>query len=181
MNMLIDYLNENEISIYELSKKSGIPYSSLHNIAMGKQNINRCSVRHLKSISDALNMTLEQCYELCREYSAVEFELFKSNVCHDVKRRGDLGFIGYMLESDDIMINWENNRREQALYLLSMVDYLSNINDIPLVDKYNDIRKYKFEPPIKPLSISVSDGDYSDCLKEFMDHGIIEGDIRNVC
>ena len=179
--MLIDYLDEQDISIYELSKRSGIPYSSLHNIATGKQDINKCSVRHIRELSNALGITMEQCYELCRNYTAGDFELFKSNVCHDVARRGDIGFIGYMIESDDIMIYWENNRREQAMYLLSMLDYLSNLNDIPLANRYDNIRQFRFDPPLMPLSVRVSDVDTKHCIKEFRDHGIIEGDIRDVC
>jgi len=179
--MLIDYLQDNNISIYELSKDSGVAYSTLHNIATGKQHIDRCSVGHLKRIADCLSMNMDRCYEICRVYTANDFELFKSNVCHDVKRRGDLGFIGYMIESDDIMINWENDRKEQAMYLLSMLDYLSNINDIPLANRYDNIRQYRIEPPIVPLSVNMSDVNYDNSIKEFRDHGIIEGDIRDVC
>lgn len=179
--MLIDYLTDNNISIYELSKNSGIAYSTLHNIATGKQHIDKSSVGHLKRISECLSISMEKCYEICRVYTANDFEMFKSNVCHDVKRKGDLGFIGYMIESDDIMINWENERKEQAMYLLSMLDYLSNINNIPLAGKYNNIRKYRINPPILPLSAKMCNIIPDDCIKEFRDHGIIEGDIRDVC
>ena len=179
--MLIDYLADNNISIYSLSKDSGIAYSTLHNIATGKQHIEQSSVSHLKRISDCLAISMEKCYEICRVYTANDFESFKSNVCHEVKRKGDLGFIGYMIKSDDIMFNWENERKEQAMYLLSMLDYLSNINGIPLAVKYNNIRKYRIDPPIVPLSVKMSDIMPDDCIKEFREHGIIEGDIRDVC
>lgn len=54
--------------------------------------------------------------------------------------------------------------------------------------KYDELRKARIEPMIVPLSgklISAVLGkdayDYSDCIPEFLAHGIIEGDIFNVC
>ena len=63
--MLIDYLKENKISIYSLSKKSGIPYSTLNDFCNGKVEINNCKVELIVSLGKALGLCLDNIYEIC--------------------------------------------------------------------------------------------------------------------
>lgn len=63
--MLKDYLHKQNISIYSLSKNSGIPYSTLNDLVNGKVDIDNCKVSILTKLSKALNLNLDNIYKLC--------------------------------------------------------------------------------------------------------------------
>ena len=119
------------------------------------------------------------------------FELYKSNLCHRLKREGDKRFIYNTLKSDMIRCYYEDQRYAEALYLLAMVDYLSRVNNIPRCSNYDDIRRKRFAEPIFPQSVNVyaiatgSDSIKDDCLAEaipeFLEYNIVEADIRGSC
>ena len=66
------------------------------------------------------------------------FDIFKSNICHLVKDKGELSFIRDMLCSDEVSKLYERKWYAECLYLLAMIDYLSRKNDIPLYNGYNN-------------------------------------------
>ena len=118
------------------------------------------------------------------------FETFKSNTCHHVKDLGDMEFIIEVLEQDEVRNLYEKRWYPEALYLLAMLDYLSRENDLPVCNKYNDIRKQKLERPIYPagvrLSSRVLNSDEplrkaeADAIPEFKRFNIFESDVRNI-
>jgi hypothetical protein len=120
----------------------------------------------------------------------IEFELFKSNICHDVKRKGDLDFIKNILITDEIRKLLDKKWYPECLYLLAMVDYLSKENDIPLYNMYNDIRCKKLSEMLYPQGIILmsylenNDQPKKQILKEaipeFLKYNIVEVEIRNV-
>lgn len=63
--MLKDYLKKQNISIYSLSKESGIPYSTLNDLVNGKVDIDNCRVSMLTNLSKVLNLNLDNIYKLC--------------------------------------------------------------------------------------------------------------------
>ncbi len=119
-----------------------------------------------------------------------DFEIFKSNICHRVKDSGDLDFILRVLETDDIRRYWIKKWYPEAFYLLATVDYLSRENDIPLCNKYDDIRSRSLKFPLYPRDVlmaarlSPALDRRADCretaIPEFMRFNIVEGEIRNV-
>lgn len=62
---LTDYINRNRISVYSLSKKSGVPYPTCYNLAKGKSNIDECRVGTIKKIASALNVNADQIINNC--------------------------------------------------------------------------------------------------------------------
>ncbi len=123
-----------------------------------------------------------------------DFALFKSHVCHEVKRLGDLGFLIETLEKDMIHEYHEEERYAECLYLLAMVDYLSRINDIPLCNNYDSLRKMKMKKTIYPAGILlmaeiidngkskeiIKEEAFKNAIPEFKRFNIVENDIRNV-
>lgn len=117
-----------------------------------------------------------------------DFEVFKGNVCNVVKHRGAFGFIKNVLLSGMVERYWDDGNYLYAFYLVAMVDYLSRLNDIPLYTKYNEIRHYRMEKRIFPLSISIEaavmekdpDDMIGDAIPEFLQFNIVEGEIFNV-
>ena len=117
-----------------------------------------------------------------------QFELFKDNVKHAVRRQGQLGFIEDILTSDEITDLWKNGMDLYALYLLAMTDHLSKLNGIPLYEGYDELRRYKMKKKIYPVSIMLRseisgkglDELTEDAIPEFLEYNIVEGDIFNV-
>lgn len=62
-----DLLAYKKMTVYSLSAKSGIPRSTLTDIASGKSDILECSGKTLLAISKCLNMTIEELLALERE------------------------------------------------------------------------------------------------------------------
>jgi lambda repressor-like predicted transcriptional regulator len=54
---LMAYLEKSGITIYGLSKKSGVPYTTLSSICHRKSDINECRVGTLRLIADALHVS----------------------------------------------------------------------------------------------------------------------------
>lgn len=118
------------------------------------------------------------------------FEQFRSNTCHKLKDLGDLPFITQLLESNHIRTYYNRKWYPEALYLLAMLDYLSNLNAIPICCTYNDLRNNKLTQPLYPSKVLLlcellhSDSPKEDALSkaipEFLRFNIVECDIRNV-
>lgn len=184
-----DILKEKDISVYQLAKQSGLPYTTVRDICNGRTRLEKCSAETVYKIADTLNVSME---ELLAPYleKRISFENFKSAVCHRVKTIGDIKFILETLKSNEIRIYFNREWYPESLYLLAMVDYLSRENNVPLDSDYDDIRKYKLDRIIYPAGIramSVFEKN-EDVLKEsekkaipeFMRFNIVESEIRNV-
>ena len=53
------YLKKNNISVYSLSKESGIPYTTLSNLARGRSDPKECRVGTLLRLSEILDTPLD--------------------------------------------------------------------------------------------------------------------------
>lgn len=51
------------------------------------------------------------------DFNLKNFEIFKSNTCHTVKRLGNKGFIDEIVNKEYIEIYWNNKNRLCACYL----------------------------------------------------------------
>ena len=119
------------------------------------------------------------------------FELFKSNICHNLKSMGDIKFLISILETNEIQKYYNKKQYLECFYLLAMIDYISRENNIPLCIEYDYIRKKKLENTIFPLSIKAmcvalnsnepKERSLKECIPEFKHFNIIEADVRNVC
>jgi hypothetical protein len=120
----------------------------------------------------------------------VDFEIFKSNVCHSVKDNDELDFIVTTLQEDEISRYWNKKWYPEAFYLLAMVDYLSRVNEVPLCTKYDEIRAHSLKEPIYPRDVmlatklatelDVREKCRRDAIPEFMRFNIVESEVRNV-
>lgn len=119
------------------------------------------------------------------------FELFKSAVCQRVKSLGYRDFIKEVLLSDDISRFFVQKNYAEAFYLLAMVDYLSNKHNVPLYNKFNNMRTMKLSEVVYPQDIEllallnnsdeVKRDAWEKAIPEFKRHNIVENDIENVC
>lgn len=182
-------LKQQNISMYQLAKITHLPYMTINDICNNKVNIAECSTKTIYKIAKALNVSMEKLVEpYLLERS--DFELFKSNVCHMLKEKGDIAFIDYVVDSDDIRNYYDLEWYPEALYLLSMIDYLCRINNIPLCSKYDYLRNSRLNKTLFPLSVvalystlkddTVLRTALHDSIPEFLSHNIVESEIRNV-
>ena len=175
---------------YRLSKESGVPQATINDICSGKADIEKCSAGTLFRIAKVLNVTIEAILESAKEDYRSTFDIFKSNTQHQVKDFGDLVFIKYMLERDEIRKLFNRQWYPEALYLLGMVDYLSRVNGIPECTVYEDIRAKKLEKPIYPTDILLLSKLFEsdeplikaekEAIPEFKRFNIIESKVRKV-
>lgn len=187
--MLDLILKEKNISIYQCSKLSGIPYTTLSEVVRGKTNIGKCSAEVVYRLSKILNVPME---ELMRDSveARLDFEVFKSNICHLVKSGDELDYIIEELKADNIRRYWNKKWYPEAFYLLAMVDYLSGINGIPLCTKYEDIRSQSLKKTLYPRDVilaakleplsDVMERSKRSAIPEFLRFNIVESEIGNV-
>lgn len=182
------------MTMYRLSKESGVPYTTISDICSGKTSIEKCSVATLYNISKSLKVTIESLIESKmnaqnKPYRA-SFEVFKSNVCHLVKDEGDIDFVLNTLATDEVRVLYNRKWFAESFYLLAMVDYISHENKVPLCTRYNDIRKCRMRETLFPASVVIVDAAMrTDCQKheslnkaipEFLRFNIVEYEVRNV-
>lgn len=187
--MLRDRLKEKNMSIYQCSKQSGIPYTTLRELLCGKTRLANCTADTLYRLSVALDVPMEELLLESVDYR-ISFETYKGNVCHQVKDKGDLDFIIETLGSGDIRRYWERRWYPEAFYLLAMVDYLSRLNELPLCGDYNDIRACSLKEPLYPGDVIFSAkldekrDQREQCEKaaipEFRRFNIMESEVRDV-
>lgn len=188
--MRIKQLLENKkISIYKLSKKSGVPYATLNDICNDKTSLEKCSAETVYKLSKALEVSMEELVSPYME-KRPRFENFKSYVCHMVKEKGEIDFIIETLESGDVRSYFDKNWYIESMYLLGMLDYVSRKNNVPLCEEYNDIRRCKLEKPVYPSGVTaVSEAiqkeeilkeAFDNAIPEFKRFNIIENEVLNV-
>lgn len=189
--MLIkEKLKEKNMSMYRLSKESGVPQATINDICSGKADMEKCTVGTVYRLAKVLNVSIEDILESSREEYRSSFETYKSNTCHHVKDMGDIDFMIHVLESDEIRSLYEKHWYPEALYLLAMLDYLSRVNDVPVCTKYNDIRSCRLKNPIYPAGVLLTSEVMKteeakrkaekEAIPEFRRFNIIESEVRNV-
>lgn len=194
--MINKLLEEKGITKYRLSKESGVPQTTIIDICSGKTRIEKCSAETLYRIAKVLGVTMESLVEPAVKAKAqvdyrVSFDVFKSNVCHYVKDKGDIEFVLEMFEKENVRKLYNKKWYPEAFYLLAMVDYLSRVNNIPLCTDYNDIRACKLEKPLYPTGVVLAakamgteeykEESIKESIPEFMHFNIVESEVRDVC
>lgn len=171
-------------SKYKLSKESKIPYSTIEDIFSMKTNIENLTLNNSIKLANALGVDLSYIINL---QNKTDEDLFRSQVCHDLKNNGDLKFIEKTIESNEIIKLYKYHLYFESLYLLSMLDYVSKKNNIPLVEDYSYIRKQKLKEISYPKSLLYFSSDnkyllkeFNNSIPEFKQHNIAEKEVYNV-
>ena len=185
-------LNQQNMSTYQCSQKSNIPYTTLLELVKGKTSIDKCAAETIYRLAKALGLTMDELYtQLRTSETRAAFETFKSNLCHMVKEKGDLDFIIDTLQADDVGTYWKRKWYPEAYYTLAMVDYLCRENNLPLCQNYESIRITSLKRTIYPRdielaasldpSLDVKAQSILESIPEFIRFNIVEKEIRNVC
>lgn len=178
------------MSMYECSKRSGIPYSTLSDIIKGKTPIEKVSSGHLHALAETLELTMDDLYAQTHVPERTSFETFKSQIRHEIKMLGDIDFVNETINTDMISRYWHWEWFCEAFYLLAMIDYLCRLNSLTQPSKYDEIRSYKLPQVIYPMDLSmaalldskldVRDKALKESIPEFRRFNIVEKEIRDV-
>ena len=186
-------LTQKNMTKYQLSKKSGVPQTTVIDICSGKTRLEKCAAGTVYRIAQALGVSMESLLQDQMEKTIERrssFEVFKSNMCHLVKDMGDINFLIQTLESDEIRRLYKKRWYPETLYLLAMVDYLSRVNGLPLCEQYSDLRGAKLKQVLYPSSLvleakvtknlALLQQSERESIPEFMSHNIVEREVRDV-
>ena len=184
-----DYRKSRGLSRRELSNISRVPFSTVQDLCTGKTRIEKCSAETVYKLMNTLRCSFEDLLDPVM-IERQDFELFKSEGYHSVKRMGDKAFVDRVLREDSVRKYLRRGWCAEALYVLAMYDYLCKENNVRPLDDYEEIRKLKMPDVIFPYGIlaidavnrnnKAKDKALAESIPEFRRHNIIEADIRNV-
>lgn len=63
--MLKNEIQKRGLSLYRISKETGIAYSTLNDLACGKVSIENCKAGMLRKLSGMLDMSMDELYDTC--------------------------------------------------------------------------------------------------------------------
>lgn len=181
---IYELMYQKKWSKYKLYKESGIPYSTLEDIFSKKTTISNLTLSNAIKLAKALNINVEDVINL---QNRTDEDLFRSIICHNLKNTGDFSFIRKTIASKEIEELYKYNLYFESLYLLSMLDYVSRRNNIPLVKEYENIRKMKLSEISYPKSVLYSNtnnkdeliNEFENSIEEFKIHNIAEREVDN--
>ena len=65
------YLRNKKVSVAELSRRTGIPYTTLSELVNGKVDVDRIYVGNAVNIAEKCNLPFQQFYEMCKEQTDI--------------------------------------------------------------------------------------------------------------
>lgn len=110
---------EQKLTCYELSKRSGVPYSTIYSLLRDKYKISNITGKNLYLISRASKTTSEFLLKPVF-YEEIDFDLFRSNICHFAKYYGK-DYIDILIQENGIRAFDFMDYKAQSLYLLGML------------------------------------------------------------
>lgn len=170
MNIKV-YLKERHISVREMSSITSIPYSTLNDIVNGKVNMEECQYKTLKKIAVFLKINIDDLV-----YEKEDFQTFRNNLHHELKNQGELNTLLNILENRKIDYYLMHEDILKAMYLLSLLDYLSKENQLPLCQEYSELRKQTLKEPYY-VGNQLQERKSVKYIQEFVTHNIYEGDL----
>ena len=172
--MHVDFLMElkkQKLNIRSCSIKSGIPYATLYPIIKGQVDIGNCSYYTVEKLAHVLGYRPEDIV-YCKE----DFQTFRNNLHHDIKRN-DLQTVLGIIEQEKVEYYRFHSDYVKMFYLLATVDYICKKYDIPVCDKYNEIRNMKLDSLFYVGDSAFLHKDINSGISEFARYNIIEGDL----
>lgn len=165
------FLKERNLSIREMSEVICVPYSTLNDIVNNRVNLEECQYRTLKKIAVFMKISIDELVE-----EKEDFQTFRNKLHHEIKDKDSLKIILEILESKRIDYYLLHHDYLKAMYLLSLLDYFSNKNNIPLCSDYSELRSQKLEKPYY-VGDKITHVKYKNYIQEFAEHNIYEGDL----
>ena len=121
--MLKDYLKKENITIYELSKKTGIAYSTLSDLCNGKVDIDNCKVSIIKKLSEYFNISMNNIYNIClKKDNEFIVDSLKKNVCTYSKNKNY--YVKFKYKNKDVDIRLCKVNKNNTDYLKEIASWI---------------------------------------------------------
>lgn len=127
-------------------------------------------------------------YKVIIDVDCDDFEIFKSDLCQSIKNMNPVEAINQIKKSGCIEVLLNKNEDVKALYLVAMVNYLSNKYNLDM--NIHDYDNYRLEHMVYPRSVLfkcaiMKDDKYKKeaidhAEKGFLQFNICEGEIERV-
>ncbi len=166
-----EYLNQNNISVRQMSLITAIPYSTLSDIVNERVKLEDCQYKTLKKIAVFLKVSIDDLV-----YQEEHFQTFRNNLHHELRLKGDVDVVLDILEEKRIDRHLLHQDMLKAMYLLSFIDYLSKKNNIPLCKEYKELRGKALDKPYY-VGDQKESCKKDNCIEEFVNHNIFEGEL----
>lgn len=105
-----------------------------------------------------------------------DFQTFRNELHHELKEKGDLETVVNILEDRRIDYYLAQNQYLFSLYLLSLIDYILKRDGYAVPSEYHELRLKKLSEPYY-VGDHLFWKEYNDCIPEFVQHNIYEGDL----
>jgi len=182
----ITLVRQQKMSGYRLSKKSGIPQTTVTDLLSRKASLLKCNAETLYRLARVLGVSMEDLLEseMKKKSRSDSFDTFRNDECRQLKKMGDIPYLIALLESGRIQKLYHDAILPQAFYLVAMADYLSGLHNVPLCKDFHAIRKKKLAKAIYPFSSKTANNPAGfkkleeAALPEFKRFAIMEDDVR---
>lgn len=169
-------LEKRNISLEELSGILTIPLHLLKEIADEEIDLEDCKYKYVKKLASFFGVSTDFLV-----YKEERFDIFRSNLHHELKNKGDIGIVEKILSNRLIDYYVFHEDYIKAMYLLATLDYLSKKNNIEICKNYNTMREKRFQDPIfmgkNLFGVEDLEEEKKKCIPEFLKYNIFEGDL----
>jgi hypothetical protein len=132
--------------------------------------------------------------DIIKEHGYSDFSIYRSEICHMLKFRGDNKFFTVATEENWVLHFWDNGMYAEAFYICALLEYLATILDVdyivPEKIKGNKLKYLLYPtgiifmdtilPSSRAKEKAILECQDDECGKYFFKYNIIEKDIRDV-
>ena len=129
----LDLLANKKTTIYSLSRKSGIPKTTLTDIASGKTDILECSGRTLLTISKSLEISIEELLSLEKEESKTLLPTFLYDAISEYRKS---------IRKDSTLIDCYSDQLNSSINVAEVEHLISKEQGDRLRSRYFGGKKY---------------------------------------
>ena len=90
MTLLEELMKQYKTNIDEVVKYSGVDKVALAKYYSGELSLRKCAIEDFAVLAKVFRLTVQELWNMAEHYdfNPKDFEIFKSNTCHSVKRLG---------------------------------------------------------------------------------------------
>lgn len=173
--MLIDYLSDLEVKTLKINTQQ-----------LNSSILADFTDDELFDISKTLHLNVDEIRFLIQIPKRMEFDIFKSEMCHRLKTYGDIKFINIIEKY------WKFKWYAESLYTLAMIEELYCENNLEISNKYEFYQNQKLKTILFPKSAymemylfnnekdKIEQIYFKNANKYFLKYNIVEGNIRDI-
>lgn len=153
-----------------------------------EMKFDECDPLGISNISNNNDNDENMNYKVIIDVDCDDFEIFKSDLCQSIKKMKPIEAINQIKKSCCIEVLLNKNEDVKALYLVAMVNYLSNKYNLNM--NIHDYDNFRVEQMVYPRSVlfkcAITKNDkykqeaIKHAEKEFLQFNIYEGEIERV-